>query len=111
MNDLSLHSPNYVRRQVLRRTNRPLKSDKDDVRFVFDPSESQLAYCHVPKAASTTWMLAMASINNVSLEEDLDPVLSIHDKMLKTYGVLDTELSPSAIKFTFIRHPFERIVS
>ena len=73
-----------------------------------------IAYCHVPKAASTTWMVAFAKNNNVSnyielLQKDL-----LHEKILNN-NVIDPDRlmkeNTTIFTFTFIRHPFHRIVS
>jgi hypothetical protein len=119
--------PNYILKQVAnslkkRRKIRtaPLTSSsssgprKDDVIFVTNKS-GLLAYCHVPKAASTTWMLAFAQMNsltsNVTEMEELFASGRLHGKMMERYGGLAEDLPSAAFTFTFLRHPFERIVS
>ena len=106
---------NYVRKQVVKSLNRQssLKasfSTKDDVNFVSDKN-SQWAYCHVPKAASTTWMLALAQINQLQNYTELMQEGLLHGQMLHEYGIPETEVPENAFTFTFIRHPFERLVS
>ena len=74
----------------------------------------KIAYCHVPKAASTTWMVAFAKNNNVSNYAELIQKDLLHEKILNNY-VIDPERliekNTDIFTFTFVRHPFHRIVS
>ena len=105
---------NYVRKQVFKSLHHRSKistfSTKDDIHFVSDKN-SQWAYCHVPKAASTTWMLALAQINQVENFTQLMNEGLLHGHMMHEYGIPETELNKEAFTFTFLRHPFERLVS
>ena len=105
---------NYVRKQVSKSLNRnskkSLTSTKDEVHFVTDKS-GKWAFCHVPKAASTTWMLALAQINQVDNFTALMENGELHGYMLHEFGMPETNLSKNALTFTFLRHPFERLVS
>jgi hypothetical protein len=81
--------------------------------FVYLPPQ-RLAYCHVPKAASTWWLSILETISDdnttrrVFDEDDGDDAL--HRRML--HGVRKgSELPDDVFKFTFVRHPFRRIVS
>ena len=40
------------------------------IRFVTDPDKA-LAFCHVPKAASSSWMQVFAGLNQLQKREDL----------------------------------------
>ncbi|CAL4238835.1 unnamed protein product, partial [Meganyctiphanes norvegica] len=74
-----------------------------------------IAYCHVPKAASTTWSWHL--LRAIGLKDEIiSKTESVHN-LLKKYlpypsiedtrkGVLD-----SALKFLVTRRPFERLVS
>ena len=80
----------------------------------------RLAYCHVPKVASTLWMLTFAEMNH--MEDNLTMYLNNH---LALHGVIFSDFSfevrsekeindintSKLFKFVFIRHPFERLVS
>ena len=105
---------NYVRKQVLSKSlNRNSKinpSTKDEVNFVHDKT-GNWAFCHVPKAASTTWMLALAQMNQVDNYTALMQHGELHGYMLHEFGFPETNLSQNAFTFTFLRHPFERLVS
>ena len=105
---------NYVRKQVFKSLHHRSKistfSTKDDINFVSDKN-SQWAYCHVPKAASTTWMLALAQINQVENFTQLMNEGLLHGHMMHEYGIPETKLNKEAFTFTFLRHPFERLVS
>ncbi len=69
---------NYVRKQLDMSVKRSASSEekrtlltgnkKDIVYFVTDKTGS-LAYCHVPKAASTTWMLLFSRMNQLTPNE------------------------------------------
>ena len=77
-----------------------------------------LAYCHVPKVASSAWMLTFADMNLVPVGTILQKFKSrsLHDHMWATFSVKMTK--PGDIsnlsklyKFVIVRHPFERLVS
>ena len=81
---------------------------------------NQLAYCHVPKAASSLWMLAFADMNYLNKNETqrLHKKLALHGMLMTNFSTQITsqneieELNNSNLyKFVFIRHPFERLVS
>ena len=82
------------------------------VRLITDKNHS-VAYCHVPKAASTTWMVAFAKNNHVAKYTELLEKLSLHAELLRNYtiDVEKLEETSNIFTFTFIRHPFHRIVS
>ena len=67
-----------------------------------------------PKAASTTWMVAFAKNNQVANYVELKDIL--HQTLKNDYAI-DSELlllkkgTNDTFTFTFIRHPFHRIVS
>ena len=46
-----------------------LHSDYTTVTLVTEPSHT-LGYCHVPKVASSSWMLAFAKMNGLIKEKD-----------------------------------------
>ena len=105
---------NYVRKQVVKSLHKSkistIFTTKDDINFVGDKN-SQWAYCHVPKAASTTWMLALAQINQVENFTQLMNEGLLHGHMMHEFGIPETRLNKEAFTFTFLRHPFERLVS
>ena len=82
----------------------------DEIKFISDRRE-KLKYCHVPKAASTTWMLAFAKLNHLKNYSQLSEMGTLHAAMFSQFGMTDKDIRLGAFKFTFIRHPFERIVS
>lgn len=90
-----------------------LTQQKDSVNLVTDKA-GLIAYCHVPKVASTAWMTTLAKINglmNTSAIEGLSAGGLLHAVMQNNYGTRPDDLSPDAFVFTFVRHPFERLVS
>ena len=91
--------------------------EKDLVKFISD-TNNFMEYCHVPKAASSTWMYALAKINKLTPDmNELKELLQkgmLHGIMFEKYGHFEDDLpgdDNSVFKFTFVRHPFERIVS
>ena len=83
--------------------------------------KGKLAYCHVPKAASSSWMLAFAELNLVDHDEmiSLFKTKSLHDHLLssrfsefaRSYDDINALNNLEMFKFVFVRHPFERLVS
>ena len=74
-----------------------------------------MAYCPVPKAASTTWRTTFANMNSI---EDVDirhRTQKLYSKKnsfrAKTLGDLAQLNSLNIVKFMFVRHPFERLAS
>ena len=125
--DSGKKTPDFVKKQMLNALKRKRskrteinaietsnKSEKDVVKFITDQNK-HFAYCHIPKAASSTWMVTIAQINKLtSNATELMQFVengSLHDTMWKRYGFFEDNVPESAFKFTFIRHPFERIVS
>jgi hypothetical protein len=93
------------------------------IRLVTDP-DKHLAYCHVPKVASSAWMLIFARLHqdqfkfdkqsdeHVMLEELLESG-QLHEMMLKNFSIIisGSGEKQDVFKFVFLRHPFERLVS
>lgn len=77
--------------------------------------DKTVAYCHVPKAASTSWMVAFAQLNQVQDYQQLIERGLLHGELLNHFGIdydqIDSDASNQTFTFTFIRHPFQRIVS
>ena len=81
----------------------------------------ELAYCHVPKVASSSWMLTFAEMNLVDNETMMREFKknALHDLLLsskysiitKKYDDINNVNNLQLFKFVFIRHPFERLVS
>ena len=78
----------------------------------------KLAYCHVPKVASTAWMLSFAEMNLISASDikSMNNENSLHDYLYNTFSIKiekpdDVSLLSNLYTITFIRHPFERLVS
>jgi len=70
---------------------------------------SGLAYCHVPKAASTWWLTALAKRKGLSQNQtgqDGDDVL--HRLMLAS---AEPQPRNAYFKMTFVRHPLRRLAS
>ena len=124
-----LGQPDYLRKQMINSLNRKkgIKHnsampgekvpEKDLVKFISD-TNNFMEYCHVPKAASSTWMYALAKINKLTPDmNELKELLQkgmLHGIMFEKYGHFEDDLpgdDSSVFKFTFVRHPFERIVS
>lgn len=124
-----LGQPDYLRKQMINSLNRKkgIKHnsampgekvpEKDLVKFISD-TNNFMEYCHVPKAASSTWMYALAKINKLTPDmNELKELLQkgmLHGIMFEKYGHFEDDLpgdDNSVFKFTFVRHPFERIVS
>jgi len=80
------------------------------VRLITDENKS-LAYCHVPKAASTTWMVAFAKTNSVANFTEMLQRVALHEALLEKFAIDGEKLESDTFTFTFIRHPFHRIVS
>ncbi len=81
------------------------------MRLITDANQS-LAYCHVPKAASTSWMAAFAKLNKVANYHLLLEADTLHDQLLTSFAVdADRVDHNRTFTFTFLRHPFDRIVS
>ena len=99
-----------------------------EIVLVTDPEE-KLAYCHVPKVASSAWMLVFAELNQNKLRDQVsalnkssDHVFEellesgqLHEIMLKNFSIKFSENKSSSakqesFKFLFLRHPFERLV-
>ena len=95
-------------------SNNNFNTEKDIVKFITD-NDGLMAFCHIPKAASTTWMFTFAKINeltsNISELQNMYKTGKLHAIMFDHYGFLEDTVPESSFKFTFIRHPFERIVS
>ena len=77
---------------------------------VITDKSHKLVYCHVPKAASTTWMVAFAKMNQVENYAQLIDEAELHGTLLHEFGHKVDSNDSEAFKFTFIRHPFQRIV-
>ena len=78
--------------------------------MITDENKS-LAYCHVPKAASTTWMVAFAKTNSVANFTEMLQRVALHEALLEKFAIDGEKLESNTFTFTFIRHPFHRIVS
>ena len=78
--------------------------------MITDENKS-LAYCHVPKAASTTWMVAFAKTNGVANFTEMLQRVALHEALLEKFAIDGEKLESDTFTFTFIRHPFHRIVS
>ena len=74
----------------------------------------QIAFCHVPKSSSTTWMNAFGSMNHIKVGNGLtyqqvaSPNISLH---ATTYYDMKLLNELPQFKFVFVRHPFERLGS
>ena len=74
----------------------------------------QIAFCHVPKSSSTTWMNAFGSMNHIKVgtvatyHKVASPNISIH---ATTYYDMKLLNKLPQFKFIFVRHPFERLGS
>ena len=84
--------------------------DFDTIRLITDKNQS-VAYCHVPKAASTTWMVAFAKVHQVNNYTEMLQRVALHEALLENFAIDDEKLESKTFTFTFIRHPFHRIVS
>ena len=81
----------------------------------------QLAYCHVPKVASSLWMVAFAEMNSMdkTQTESLLKRNALHGAIMTNFSFplqddekeIETFNNSDLYKFVFIRHPFERLVS
>ena len=87
------------------------------VSLITEPTE-KLAYCHVPKVASTAWMLSFAEMNLIpaSSIKSMNKANSLHGYLYDSFSekIQNPKEVTRLSKFytiTFIRHPFERLVS
>ena len=79
----------------------------------------KLAYCHVPKVASTSWMFTFAKLNGIDKDEITNLLKSTqqHDHMASKFAIkiensadISNFSRSDVYTFTFVRHPFERLV-
>ena len=63
------------------------------------------------QAASTTWMVAFAKMNKLVNYTVLLDKAALHGELLRKFGINGEDLQTKTFSFTFIRHPFHRIVS
>ena len=94
--------------------------DKVETAVLTTEKRHQLAYCHVPKVASTSWMLTFAEMNHLKNNEteNLTKKLSLHGMLMTNFSTLVStpkeieDINSSRLyKFVFLRHPFERLIS
>ena len=74
-----------------------------------------MAYCPVPKAASTTWRNTFANMNSIEDVGIIQRTQKLYSKKnsfrATTFGDLAQLNSLNIVKFMFVRHPFERLAS
>ena len=74
-----------------------------------------MAYCQVPKAGSTTWRNTFANMNAIKdggIRQRSQKLYSKKNSFrAKTFGDLANLNGLHIVKFMFVRHPFERLVS
>eukprot|EP00095_Tigriopus_kingsejongensis_P001018 maker-scaffold2822_size12116-snap-gene-0.4 protein:Tk01018 transcript:maker-scaffold2822_size12116-snap-gene-0.4-mRNA-1 annotation:"carbohydrate sulfotransferase 8-like" len=76
-------------------------------KFLFEP-KSSLAYCHIPKVASSWWFSIFEQI--LPERHSLFSDKIVHQRMLdRSVGV--HRLPKRAFKMVFVRHPIKRLVS
>ena len=87
------------------------------VTLITEPTK-KIAYCHVPKVASTAWMLSFAEMNliPVSIVKSMNKANSLHEHLYNSFSEkVDNQSDLTRLlkfyKITFFRHPFERLVS
>ena len=94
--------------------------EKVKMAVITTENTNQLAYCHVPKVASSSWMLTFAEMNDLdkNLTETLHKKLALHGMLMTNFSItiqnakeLEDINRSKLYKFVFIRHPFERLVS
>jgi chondroitin 4-sulfotransferase 11 len=106
-------------------------SFQSKVTLLTDPQRT-IAYCHVPKIATSSWMIVFGELNDLKSSNNFTntPIEnnSLHRAVLSQYSMniypddssfndnlsneiqSDNETTP-LYKFVFLRHPFERLVS
>ena len=94
--------------------------DKVDMAVITTEKTHRLAYCHVPKVASSSWMLTFADMNHLNKNEteNLHKNLALHGMLMTNFSVqvitskeVEDMNKSNLYKFLFIRHPFERLIS
>ena len=96
-------------------------NEKIEEIIITTEKKHQLAYCHVPKVASSLWMMAFAEMNNIdkNLAERLLKRNALHGAIMTNFSFplgnnpkeIEDFNKSDLYKFVFIRHPFERLVS
>lgn len=89
----------------------PWGRDRSLDKFLLDDT-SALAYCHIPKVASTWWFRTFAhlyGLNQSAIQQGLE-ANDIH-KLLNDHLQSFKDLPKDAFKVIFVRHPIHRIVS
>ena len=94
--------------------------DKVTTTVITTEKTHRLAYCHVPKVASSSWMLTFADMNhlNKTETENLHKKLALHGMLMTNFSIqvstakeIEDMNKSNLYKFVFIRHPFERLIS
>lgn len=73
--------------------------------LVLDP-DLHVAYCHIPKAASTWWLNVFAKRLNINVQDAND---DLHRLLLRRNNSATAE--NDSFNFIFVRHPLARIIS
>ena len=79
--------------------------------FQINENILNISFCHVPKAASSTWLKIFATLSNITVTN-----FDVHTKISEKYGIgiqkfIEDYANYKSIKITCIRHPFERLVT
>ena len=101
---ISLVCNNFLRRSSPRAPRHPLRS------LLYDGVHG-LAYCPIPKAASSFWTLTMARLDPAKV--NVSGYKEAHVVAPNKIGLPLTEVKnfTSLLSFAVVRHPFERLAS
>ena len=89
-----------------------MKKEKVDETVITTEKTNHLGYCHVPKVASSSWMLTFAEMNhlNKNLTNDLHERMALHGLIMTNFSIairngndIEDMNNSNLYKFIFVR--------